>query len=151
MNCPEGQISRNGDFSMKIDDIDNKIISLLKQNARISNTAVAKEIGLTEGAVRHRIDQLIKQGAISKFTIEISSGNSFFAIVMLKAKHDVKKMMKDIATAKIGKTAYEISGDFDGCLVIEAEKMDDIDGQIDQLRQIKSVSDTKTHMVLKKW
>jgi len=136
---------------MKLDDVDRKLLSLLKQTARMTNTALAKHVGLTEGAVRHRIDQLAKNGAIKRFTIDTSSESGFFAIVMTKAKDDPKKAIKDIVATKIPKEAYEISGEFDACIILEGESIDDIDSEIDKIRKLKSVSDTKTFMVLRKW
>ena len=136
---------------MKIDDIDKKLIALLKQDSRATNTALAKQIGLTEGAVRHRIDQLVKNSVIKRFTIDASSESVFFAIVMIKAKDDVKKMMHGIAALHAATDAFELSGDFDCCLIIEGESIDAIDSQIDKLRKLKNVRDTKTYVVLRRW
>src|SRR3989338_199342 len=136
---------------MKLDDKDKKIISLLRQNARVANTTMAKQVDLTEGAVRHRIDQLVKQGAIKRFTIDTSAESGFFAIVMTKARDDPKKAMREIIATRIPKEAYEESGDFDGCLIIEGESIEAIDDEIDKIRKLKSVSDTKTYVVLRKY
>lgn len=136
---------------MKLDDTDLKIISLLKGNARTPNTELAKHIGLTEGAIRHRIDQLIKQGTIKRFTVDVASENTFSAVVMLKAKGDVKKLMRELTTLAISEHAYELSGEFDGCIIIEAASIADIDSHIDTIRSLKNIQDTKTFMVLKKW
>lgn len=136
---------------MKLDDIDKEIISILRQNARTANTTIAKQVGLTEGAVRHRIEQLVKNGAIRRFTIDTSGESGFFAIVMTKARDDPKKAIKEILATKIAKEIYEVSGDFDGCLIIEGESIDAIDDEIDKIRRLKSVSDTKTYIVLRKW
>ncbi len=136
---------------VKLDDVDVKIISLLKENARATNTELAKKVNLTEGAIRHRIENLVKQGTVRRFTIDVASENAFYAIVMLKAKGDVKKMMHELSSRGLSTQAYEISGDFDGCTIIEAKSLSDIDTTIDQIRQLKNMRDTKTFMVLRKW
>ena len=136
---------------MKTDDVDTKIISILQQNSRISNTELAKQINLTEGAIRHRIDQLIKKGVITHFTIEVSEKNVLCAVIMVKSKSDVKKMMQEILKLTLAVHAYEISGDFDACLIVEGEDLASIDARIDRLRELKTVLDTKTFVVLKKW
>ncbi|MFH1784972.1 MAG: Lrp/AsnC family transcriptional regulator [Candidatus Micrarchaeota archaeon] len=136
---------------MKLDEIDEKILSILKSNSRTSNVQIAKQVKLTEGAVRNRIEHLVKNGAIKSFTIEIGTGSSFFAIVMLKAKHETKKMMAEISESKIAKDSYEISGDFDGCAIIEGNALEEIDSKIDELRKLKNVNDTKTFISLKRW
>jgi len=135
---------------MTRDDIDDKILSILQSNSRTTNVELAKSVGLTEGAVRNRIDHLVKNGTIKQFTIETSSG-SFFGVVMVKAKQETKKMMADIVGAKLTKDAYEISGDFDGCVILEGTSLEEIDGKIDEIRRLPSVQDTKTFISLRRW
>lgn len=135
---------------MDLDEKDKKIISILKENARTPNVEIARIVGLTEGAVRRRIENLIKNKIIERFTIE-TSGASYFGIVMVKAKNDTKKMMADISNAKIAKQAYEISGDYDGCFIIECQSLEEIDEKIDKIRKMKSVLDTKTFVSFRKY
>ena len=49
------------------------------------------------------------------------------------------------------KLTKKVSGDFDGCLIIEGESIEAIDDEIDKIRKLKSVSDTKTYVVLRKY
>lgn len=133
---------------MKLDDKDEEILRILRKNARTSNVGVAKAIGLTEGAVRRRIENLVSSGVISRFTIETRRGASF-AIVMVKATKETKRMMADIAGLAVAADAYEISGDYDGCLVLEGATMEEIDGKIDRVRSLPSVADTKTFMAFR--
>lgn len=46
-----------------LDDIDRAIVRELQDDARQSNVALAKKVGLTEGAVRRRVERLLKTGA----------------------------------------------------------------------------------------
>lgn len=135
---------------MKRDDVDDKILGMLKSNSRSTNVEIAKAVGLTEGAVRNRIDHLVKNKVISRFTIETSSG-TYFGIVMVKAKHETKKMMAEIQEAKIAKESYEISGDYDGCVILEGVSLEEIDKKIDEIRKLVDVQDTKTFISFKKW
>ena len=50
--------------TLPIDDLDMKIINLLSENARMSNVDIANEIGVSEGTVRRRINELAKKGII---------------------------------------------------------------------------------------
>ena len=45
----------------KIDIVDCKMIKLLQKDGRISNTEIAKKIGISEGTVRTRLNRLIKE------------------------------------------------------------------------------------------
>lgn len=136
---------------MKIDDVDRKIIQLLKLNARSSNVELAKEVNLTEGAVRRRIEQLLNTKIIRNFTIDVDEHEENFAVVMVKARGETKKMMQDILSLNIVKEAYEVSGDYDSCIILKGQNLEDIDNKIDKVRHLKSVKDTKTFISLKKY
>ncbi|WP_274653614.1 Lrp/AsnC family transcriptional regulator [Paenibacillus humicola] len=58
--------------NVHIDEIDRKIIGELLANARISYTDLAKEIGLSRVAVQARINTLIEQGVIERFTAVVN-------------------------------------------------------------------------------
>jgi Lrp/AsnC family leucine-responsive transcriptional regulator len=62
-----------GDNTMKIDEIDRSIIRQLIDNGRLSYVDLAKELGLSRVAVRERINQLLEDGIIEKFTVVINS------------------------------------------------------------------------------
>ncbi len=64
----------------KLDKIDEKIISILKRDSRKAFVEVAQEVGLSESAVRRRVKNLVQNGTIKKFTIEIGVSNKTSAI-----------------------------------------------------------------------
>jgi Lrp/AsnC family transcriptional regulator of lysine biosynthesis len=135
---------------MDLDEKDKQIISILRNNSRETNTEIAKKVDLTEGAVRNRIHNLTESGAIQRFTIETTAG-SFFGVVMVKAKKDVKLLVNELHNSKIAKESYEISGDYDACVILEGESLEQIDSKIDLLRKLKAVADTKTFISFRKW
>lgn len=47
------------DTSLGLDPIDRAIIALLQKNGRLSNSAIARELGVSEPTVRRRINHLI--------------------------------------------------------------------------------------------
>jgi|SRR5271157_3262373 len=134
-----------------VDELDDAIIRELKKNSRASNVEIAKSVGLTEGAVRRRIQQLVDSGAIRRFTVELSSGKEIFAVVMAKARGETKKMMAEIAQLNVARDAYEISGEYDACIIISGADMDEVDSKIDRIRGCKDVADTKTFMSFRHW
>jgi DNA-binding Lrp family transcriptional regulator len=58
---------------MKIDATDKKILELLTINGRMSYVDIAKELGLSRVAIRERVNQLIDEGIIEKFSVVINS------------------------------------------------------------------------------
>ncbi len=50
-----------------MDEKDRRIIEILEKNARTPFTQIAKEVGLSEGAVRKRVEALERKGVIRKY------------------------------------------------------------------------------------
>ena len=48
----------------KINQVDCNIISLLQKDGRLSNTAIAKELGISEATVRARLNRLLNEDFI---------------------------------------------------------------------------------------
>ena len=44
---------------VRLDDIAKRIIELLQKDGRQSYAAIAKDVGLSEAAVRHRVQRLL--------------------------------------------------------------------------------------------
>ena len=60
--------SRKGD---KLDKNDMKILSRLLNNCRESDRQIGKQIGISGGAVKSRIEKMIKNGIIEYFALKI--------------------------------------------------------------------------------
>lgn len=54
-----------------MDKMDEKIVEMLSDDARVANTEIAERLGISEAAVRNRIENMREEGVIKKFTIEI--------------------------------------------------------------------------------
>jgi len=50
-----------------MDEKDRRIIEILEKNARTPFTQIAREVGLSEGAVRKRVEALERKGVIRKY------------------------------------------------------------------------------------
>jgi len=58
---------------VEVDKLDLKIITMLREDGRISFTEIAGKLKLSESAIRKRVQALRKKGVIKKFTIEINA------------------------------------------------------------------------------
>lgn len=136
---------------MKFDDKDKLILDLLRENSRMTNTELSKHLEMTEGAIRSRIKRLVDSGIIKKFTIDSSTQVQSYAVLMAKAKTETKKMMKEITSKKLHFDAYEISGEYDGCIILAGNTIEEIDKKIDVIRKLPSVSETRTFISFGRW
>lgn len=54
-----------------LDEADNMIIRMLRENARLTYSEIGKAIGISRVAVKHRIEQLEKNGVIKGYHADI--------------------------------------------------------------------------------
>lgn len=99
---------------VKIDDIDRKIIKALNMNGRISYTDLAKEIGLSRVAVQARINTLIENGVIERFTAVINPEKigitvSAFFNVEVEPKH-LHEVANELAQDPAVTSLYHMTG-----------------------------------------
>ncbi len=129
-----------------MDQIDLKILSILKDNARTKYVDIAERVGLTEGAVRRRIKQLKDKGIIRKFTVETSI--EFEGIVLVETEPaKTKEVTREIK--KIADKVFEVSGEYDVAALIQAYTIEELNSKIDEIRKLPSVLNTKTLIKLK--
>ena len=134
-----------------IDKTDEKIISILKADARKAFVEIAKEIGLSESAVRRRVKNLVDIGAIKKFTIEMGLSNKTSAITLISVSPsiDTSKVSERLKSLKGVDTVYEITGQYDIVAIVSAPTIAEINKSIDEVRRISGVDDTNTVIILR--
>mgnify|MGYP001325130991 CR=1 FL=1 len=55
-----------------MDSVDCKIINILQEDARTSNTSIAKDLGMVPSAILERIRKLEERGVVKKLNRSIS-------------------------------------------------------------------------------
>ena len=135
-----------------MDEIDAKIIAILRAKGNESNTAIAKKIGLSEAAVRKRIANLVHDGTIARFTIELGSKAAISALVMVSVDphYPVEKVAERIMGMKGVSALYEITGNYDIVALMEGADAEAINSIVDDIRNLKHVAGTDTKMILRK-
>jgi Lrp/AsnC family transcriptional regulator of lysine biosynthesis len=137
----------------EVDEVDLKILETLKKNARTPYTVIAKDLKISETAVRKRIDKLIRLGIVKRFTIEYELENEIKAIVMVKSTPQIptpeisKKMIKIHGVEAV----YETTGDYDIIALIRGDSIASINRTIDEIRGIQGIVSTNSTIVLRVW
>ncbi|MCL5439319.1 MAG: Lrp/AsnC family transcriptional regulator [Candidatus Thermoplasmatota archaeon] len=125
-----------------MDERDWKIIELLNRNSRISNIEIAKNLGISEGTVRHRIQKMLNDGVIRNFTVSLGSG-ALTSIILVKVRtEDSAKVLLELR--RRFNEIYELSGSYDFSVRIIAQKLDQINRAADTIRSIDGVKETDT-------
>jgi len=134
------------------DKIDEKIIERLKGDSRESFVEIGKKLGLSESAVRRRVKNLVDNGTIERFTIDLGEENVTSAIVLVSvdSSTDTAKVSSKLTDLAGVKTVYEITGQYDITVIVGASNISEINSSIDALRKIPGVTDTNTVIILRK-
>lgn len=136
-----------------MDNTDEKIIEILRENGQESNTAIAKKVGLSEAAVRKRIANMRKSGTIRKFTVELGSKAAISALclVAVDSHFPSEKVAARIEKMRGVHALYELTGNYDIAALIEGPTAEFINAVVDEIRNLPHVESTDTRMVLRKW
>jgi len=134
---------------MHKDKIDESVLEFLRKDSRESFVEIGKKLKLSESAIRHRVKNMVGSGTITKFTIEEGGGQPE-ALVMVSADSSIDTSKVSLKLTKLGaiKKIYEITGQYDICVIIQAPSINEINACIDDLRKISGVTDTNTVIIL---
>ncbi|MEM4389782.1 MAG: Lrp/AsnC family transcriptional regulator [Candidatus Micrarchaeia archaeon] len=137
----------------KVEDFDAKLLRILRENARISNSAIARKLGVSEGAVRKRIANLVSTGVIKRFTIETAEEGAVSALcfVSVGAGAQTGGVARRIASLPAVRRVLEITGEFDLVAIVGGESVGEVNATVDEIRGIRGVKATDTKIVLKAW
>jgi Lrp/AsnC family transcriptional regulator, regulator for asnA, asnC and gidA len=138
-------------MSNDLNSIDEKIIHILQIDSRKPFVEIAKQIGLSESAVRRRVKNLLDNNTIKRFTLELNSTNRTSAITLISVSStaDTSAVSAALMNLKGVVVIYEITGQYDIAAIITASSVIEINRCIDDVRRIDGVSDTNTVIVLK--
>ncbi len=124
-----------------MDETDIKILEILKKNSRTKYVRVGEIVGLTEGAVRIRVKKMLKEGVITRFTVETSA--EVEGIVLVKT--DPAETWEAVRRIKeVSERVFELSGDYDVAALIQSYTIEELNRKVDSIRGFPGVLDTKT-------
>ena len=141
---------------MKIDNIDRKILRMLQENSKITNSYLSKQIGLSPAPTLERVRKLEKKGIISGYHAQlnlskIGLGESTFVFVSLK-EHNKKNI--NIFLDKINKVnnvieCHHITGTDDFILKVVSENIASYQKlMLDKISEIESTDSLQSMVIL---
>jgi Lrp/AsnC family transcriptional regulator for asnA, asnC and gidA len=135
-----------------LDRVDREIISLLQRDGRRAYGAIAGEVGLSEAAVRRRVQRLRDSGVmqIVAITDPLQLGFGREALVGIRVQGDVRLVADKIAAIDEANYVVMTAGSFD--IIAEVIAVDD-DALVhllnDAIRSIPGVTEVETFLYLK--
>ena len=137
--------------SIAIDDISKRIIEELQADGRQSYAAIGKAVGLSEAAVRQRVQRLQETGVmqIVAVTDPLLLGFRRQALIGLKCDGDLEKVADNLASMEEIDYVVITAGSFDLLLEVVCEDDDHLLEILGRVRGVPSVISTETFVYLK--
>jgi len=134
-----------------LDDVSKLIIEQLQQDGRRSYAAIGKAVGLSEAAVRQRVQRLIDGGVmqIVAVTDPMTLGFRRQTMIGIKCEGDLERVADHLA--HMGEIDYVVitSGSFDILVEVVCEDDDHLLEILSRVRGVPSVTSTETFVYLK--
>jgi Lrp/AsnC family transcriptional regulator for asnA, asnC and gidA len=135
-----------------LDDIAKRIIEELQADGRRSYAAIAKTVGLSEAAVRQRIQRLLDAGVmqIVAVTNPLTLGFQRQAMIGVRADGDLREVADRLADLDDVDYVVVTAGSFDILVELVAEDDEHLLRVLnEQIREVPGVRDTETFMYLR--
>ena len=140
------------DRPVVIDDVDKAIIEQLQQDGRLPYTKLAAAVGLSEAAVRQRVQRLVESGVVQivAVTDPLTLGFRREAMIGLKVEGDLRGVADLIAAIPEVSYVVVVSGSFDLLMEVVCEDDDHLLTLLnDKVRSIPGVRSTETFTYLR--
>jgi Lrp/AsnC family transcriptional regulator, regulator for asnA, asnC and gidA len=134
-----------------LDELSKRIIEQLQQDGRRSYAAIGKAVGLSEAAVRQRVQRLVEAGAmqIVAVTDPLTLGFHRQAMVGIRCSGDLERVAAQLAGMDEIDYVVITAGSFDLLVEVVCEDDDQLLEILGRMRSIPSVTTTETFVYLK--
>lgn len=135
-----------------IDTLDMKIIRALQLDARKPISKIAKEVGATEATVRRRIDKLLREGIIERFTVVLDYhklGRVIKAFIGLRVQPaKLREIVDHLSKHPDIQVLYRTSGDTDIFTEVIFERMEDLNDFLEEELKLEGILGTIVTIVI---
>lgn len=143
-------------MDIQLDELDRKIITLLKLNSKMGNKEIAAEIGLSLTPTFERIKRMERHGVIIGYSVvldkkKVNKGLHVLCQVSLKA-HNLELLVgfeNEVVHLNEVSACYHIAGNYDYLLSIEVKDMDEYQKFLkEKLASIPNIANVQSSFVM---
>lgn len=139
---------------MTFDAVDQKILSILRQDGRASHALIAKEVGLSAPAVGERVRKLETLGVIRGYhavfnpdTLELPI--SAFVAIIPQPRNPAANLVENLTKLPEIEELHAVAGNYSYFAKVRVSSTQALDAFLDRLTMLGGVERTQTTMVLK--
>ncbi|MBI1328469.1 MAG: winged helix-turn-helix transcriptional regulator [Alphaproteobacteria bacterium] len=131
---------------------DEKLLTLLKANAREPTASLARKLGLARSTVQERISRLEREGVIRGYTVSLSAeaeARKLRAVVMITADpKQAERVTTELKKMGEVRALLAVSGAFDMVATVEADTAAKMDAALDRIGRANGVARTVSSIIL---
>ncbi|WP_433888165.1 Lrp/AsnC family transcriptional regulator [Streptomyces sp. CA-111067] len=137
----------------QLNDLDERIVHALAEDARRSYADVGAEVGLSAPAVKRRVDRLLAAGAITGFTVRVDPaalGWQTEALVELYCRHNTSPsdIRRGLARYPEVAAASTVTGEADAVVQVFAADVRHFEQVLERIAGEPFVTRTKSVLIL---
>jgi DNA-binding Lrp family transcriptional regulator len=129
-----------------------RLLSLLRRNARESTASLARQLGVARTTVQERIRRLERDGVIAGYTVRVSDDfarQRIAAQVLITVDPKAgERVVRELEARPWVRAVYALSGVFDYQVRIETGSTEELDHSLDAIGRIEGIERTQTSIVL---
>ena len=135
-----------------MDETDQKLLSLLRQDARLSVATLATRLGVSRGTVTNRIRRLEDSNVIVGYTVRLRPDVQRNEIKAWMSIAVDGNQMRAVIAGLLGEpgvaTLHDTNGRWDLLAELRAESLQELAKVLERIRLLKGISNTETSIHL---
>lgn len=135
-----------------MDETDHKLMSLLRQDARLTVAALAAKLKVSRGTVTNRIRRLEDDGVIVGYTVRLRPDVQHNAIKAWMSIAVDGNQTRAVIASLLGEpgvaTLHDTNGRWDLLAELRAETLQELAKVLERIRLLKGISNTETSIHL---
>lgn len=135
-----------------MDEIDQRLLSILRHDGRRAISDIAAELGLSRATVRARIERMEARGDIIGYTVVLRADAVAMPVRGLTMIEVEGRLLDRVVDALVGfpeiGAVHTTNGKWDLILEIAAQSLTDLDAILRRLRMVPGITASETNLLL---
>ncbi|HIP64917.1 MAG TPA: Lrp/AsnC family transcriptional regulator [Pyrodictium sp.] len=140
-------------MSSQLDRLDREIVRLLAEDARLSIRSLAARLGVAPSTLHARLQRLVANGVIKRFTIipdydQLGYTITALTLLAVEGKY-IESIARELTSYPNVVAVYDITGDYDLAIISKFKNIDGLNKFLKTVNRNPHIRRTVTSVVLK--
>lgn len=135
-----------------LDDTDQRLIGLLRDDGRLPNATLARILGVSRGTVQNRIERLLRDGVLLGFTVRLRSDEGLGKVRAMMAIElraaDARAVVAALRRMPDVRRIHSTNGRWDLVAEIDTADLATLDAVLTAIRALRAVANSETSILL---